>query len=489
MRNPLTALPGGRVRVGGGGTKQVVDRGSFFPDYPFAELADGSWQILFGNTTLIGNREQIAEDYLGFVRQMYKGSPVVFACVMNRLTMFSEARFQFRQIRNGQPGDLFGNTDLLPLEKPWNGGTTGDLLAIAELHNSIGGNFFCARRPNGQLRVMRPDWTWLILGSMEDADVGPLDLDAEVIGYAYYEGGMAGVGASGTKEPLILEPHEVCHWKPLPDPEHPWRGMSWITPVVQEVLADRTQTQHKRKYLDAGATPNLAINLDPSKLGIKNKEDFDKWVEAFTEKREGSGGNPYKTLFLAAGADPIPIGSNLQEVDFSKIQAGGEVRIAAAAGVHPAVVGFSEGLQGSALNSGNLAEAFRQFTNQTIRPLWRNLCGSMAVIIAVPGDAQLWYDDSDIPALQEDIVNQAKSNQSKAVTIRQLVDSGFTPESVVDAVISGDFRRLKHSGLYSVQLQPPGASTPPPAATAPPTGPGAQNGSGDHTEIILPTTT
>jgi hypothetical protein len=275
------------------------------------------------------------------------------------------------------------------------------------------------------------------------------------------------------------------------DPENPWRGMSWLTPVIQEVLADKTLTEHKRKYLEAGATPNLAINLDPAKLGIKNVEDFERWVDKFQEKREGKAGNPYRTLFLAAGADPIPLGANLQEVDFVKIQSLGEVRILAAAMVHPAIAGFSEGLQGSALNSGNLAEAFRQFASQTVRPLWRNLCGSLETICPPPAGAQLWYDDRDIPALQEDTKKRAEVDQIMAQTMNTLITAGFTAVSVKDAVISGDYTRLEHSGLYSVQLQRPGEKqSPPPGSTTPPSPPpGAaeDNGHVPGTEIILHT--
>jgi hypothetical protein len=44
---------------------------------------------------------------------------------------FSEARFQFQRLTNGQPGDLFGNPALTPIERPWPGGTTADLLAAS----------------------------------------------------------------------------------------------------------------------------------------------------------------------------------------------------------------------------------------------------------------------------------------------------------------------------------------------------------------------
>ena len=51
---------------------------------------------------------------------------------------------------------------------------------------------------------------------------------------------------------------------------------------------------------------------------------------------------------------------------------------AAAAGIPPSVVGFSEGLQGSALNAGNYESAKQHFAEMTMHPLWRNAAGSFA---------------------------------------------------------------------------------------------------------------
>jgi hypothetical protein len=72
-----------------------------------------------------------------------------------------------------------------------------------------------------------------------------------------------------------------------------------------------------------------------------------------------------------------------------------------------------------------------------------------------PPGSELWYDDRDIPALKDDVMDAAEVQAKNASAIRQLVDAGFEPSSVVDAVRAGDLARLSHTGLYSVQLQPP----------------------------------
>ena len=141
-------------------------------------------------------------------------------------------------------------------------------------------------------------------------------------------------------------------------------------------------------------------------------------------------------------------------------------RIAAAAGVPPIVVGLSEGLQGSSLNAGNFQAAMRRFADLTGRSLWQDAAGALSSILTVPGrgENRLWYDDRYIPALKDDIKDAAEVQAKQAQAIRQYVDAGFEPGSVVDAINAGDLKRLKHSGLYSVQLQLPVPEQPEPAA-------------------------
>ena len=146
------------------------------------------------------------------------------------------------------------------------------------------------------------------------------------------------------------------------------------------------------------------------------------------------------------------VGSDFQQIDFKVTQGAGETRIAAAAGVPPIVVGLSEGLVGHLLQ---LRTGSTPIRGPDDAPLWRNMASSMSNIIDVPPRAELWYDDRDIPALQEDAKDAAEVLQTHAATISSLVNAGYEADSVKAAVISGDFSQLQHTGLFSVQLQPP----------------------------------
>jgi hypothetical protein len=190
-----------------------------------------------------------------------------------------------------------------------------------------------------------------------------------------------------------------------------------------------------------------------------DEDKFDRFVETFEKHHQGVG-NAYKTLYLMAGTEVDVVGKDLKEMDFRVTQGAGEVRIANAAGMHAVILGLSEGLAGSSLNQGNFQAARRLVADKTMRPLWRNFCGSMETIMPPPTGSRLWIDVSDIPFLREDAKDAAEIQAQHAVSIRQLVDAGFTPESVVEAITAGDLGRLDHTGLFSVQLQPPGTTTP-----------------------------
>ncbi len=400
------------------------------------------------NQTMPGQKqESIGPAYSALSWLAYKTDSVVFACMQTRAQHFAQVRFQWRRTAtNGRPGDLFGNTDLQPLEKPWSGGTTQDLLTKMIQHADLGGNAFVVRRADG-LALLRPDWVTIIIGSNIDPELGAWATDAEVLGYVYSPGGYAGADSYETETYMA---DEVAHFAPIPDPEARFRGMSWLTPLIREVMADKAGTEHKLRFFEH-PTPNMIVKFDVADL-----EEYKAQVAAFKSAHMGAE-NAWKWMFATTGVEATPVGSNMKDLDYRLITGAGETRIAAAARTPPVLVGLSEGLQGSSLNAGNYQAARRHFVDETIRYLWANAAGSLAKIMTVPGGAELWYDERDVAFLKEDIGERAEVELKKAQTIRFLVDAGYLPETVILAVESEDLSLLEHSGLYSVQLQPAGA--------------------------------
>ena len=440
----------------------------FLPELARADWPTLTWQqyaelVNFGGNTYLtggalsqtikGHAEEIDTGFDSLIQAAYRGNGVVFACELARIQLFSEARFQYQRLRNGRPGELFGAENLGILEHPWPTAITGDLLTRALLDADFGGTAFNARRGN-TIRRLRPDWVTMVLGSERDPEVEGGDIDADVLGVLYYPGGKN----SGRKPETLLR-NEISIFAPIPDPLASFRGMPWVVPVLAEIIADKQLTAHKSSYLVNGATPNLTVAIDKDLKEAANPAAFAEWVAAFKKTNDTNAWEKYKTWYLAGGTTVTKVGSDMNEIDFKQVQGAGETRIAAAAGVPPVIVGLSEGLQ--AATYSNYGQARRRFADNTMRPLWRNMAGSLETIVPPPAGARLWYDDRDIQALAEDKKDLAEVRNLESQQIRTLTDAGFTPESVVEAVTNGDFSRLSHTNLFSVQLQPPMPDGPP----------------------------
>lgn len=404
------------------------------------------------NTTMgVGRIKEISGTLPAYSAAL-RSCPPAFAAEMVRALVLSQANFIFRNNRRSRtPGRTFGTGELGLLERPWPGATTGELLSRMEWHAGLAGNAYVARQP-GRLRVLRPDWVVILFGSDQEPDDAAHALDGELIGYVYMNGGFQ----QNQNQPHTLLPNEVAHWSPLPDPERAHVGMSWITPAIRDIQGDGAATDHKLKFWANGATPNLVV----SGLPASSREQFEELVDSM-ETRHAGLRNAYRTLYLTLGADAKVVGSDMKQMDFKSVQGAGETRIAFLSRVPAPILGIAEGLAGSSLNAGNFGMARRIFADSWVYPTLQDLAASLSPIINVPGDADLWYDVADMPLLREDAKDAAEIENLKAATITNLVKEGFTPESAIAAVMGQNMQLLKHTGLVSVQLWPPGTQAQP----------------------------
>jgi hypothetical protein len=436
--------------------------------------------------TLAGQETEMApNNFVGLATAAYQANGPVFACMLVRQLVFSGIRFQWQQIRGGKPSELFGNASLAVLETPWVGGTTQDLLSRTVNDADLAGNAYWyldtplarlgTNDPNSEMVRMRPDWVDIIVEPRHirggPTEVGGGQLGWRKLGYLYTERGTSDA------DPVAFLAEDVAHFHPIPDPLANFRGMSWLTPVLREIQADQAMTRHQRKFFDNGASPNMVIK-HPERA---TREKVEAWVKEFAAEHVGIE-NAYKTLQLYPGADVTVVGSNLQEIDWKSVRGGGETRIAAAAGVPPVIVGLSEGL--AAATYSNYGQARRRLSDGTAHPLWQNMAGSMGQIVKPPrADVRLWYDTSDVPFLREDEKDAAAIAAITASTINSYITAGYEPDSVIAAVKANNLDLLKHSGLYSVQLQQPGGQHPTLEPTLVPTS-GAGGAQGTNSAII-----
>lgn len=413
-------------------------------------------------STISSRAETIDTSFVGYTLGGMKNNSIIFSCMAARQFVFSSVRFRFQRLRQGKPSDMFGTPALQILESPVPGESTQDLLSRMIQDADLAGNAYHVldtplTRLDGDstsknILRLRPDWVDIVITPRMRRlpDGSAAQLGWQRMGYVYTEGGRQ---SGNDAVPLLVD--EVSHFAPTPDPLAMFRGMSWLTPVAREIENDSLMTQHKRRFMENGATPNLIIK-HPVGADRQKVIDFQKRLNAENSGTENAG----RTLNLYPGADPVIVGSNMEQLDFRAVQGAGETRIAAAAGTPPIIVGLSEGLESATYS--NYAQARRRFADGTVHPLWQSAAGSLATIVPSPSDFdRLWYDADDIPFLREDEKDAATITQIRVATLASLIQAGFTQESATKFMqTTDDFRVLQHTGLYSVQLQPAGAVTP-----------------------------
>jgi phage portal protein BeeE len=372
-------------------------------------------------------REPAAAGMVMQAQQAHQTNGVVFACVLARMMLLSEATFKFRTKTDKS---LYGNESLRILEYPWPNGTAGDLWARMEQDVSTAGNSFIwqaetdllVRLPPGEVIIVSEE----VVGSSGNTY-------RNVLGYDWDPSRSNPPGMSKRPQAQFFPVDEVAHWAPYPDPLARFRGMSWLTPVLREVRADTGMTDYKTQYLDHG-TPVTAV-----KYPVKLRQDTIDAVSERVMAKYGGVGNAFKPLVFDQGGDPT-VGAGLRDLDYASVQAAGEQRIATAAGVPLAVLGLKQPSD----NSSYQVE-MRRFADLTIRPLWRSGCAALQKLVPnfPPRGVELWFDTSDIAALQAAETERAQVTQVNAAAALTLIQAGFTRESVVSAVTSGDLGLLK----------------------------------------------
>lgn len=391
--------------------------------------------------------DEIAVDLASRVDRIHNRHGVVAAAVATRALLLSQVRFKWRRV----DGSLYGTRELLPLERPGSM-TRPEMLTRLEMDVSYGGTAFVALR-DGEVFRLNPDNVKFVLESDTDPQwsgdglIAPYD--TKVVGLLF-DAGQSRNGEVGQID--AFGPGEFAVWAPEPDPRYPWRGTSWISSVVREMLIDGQVTDHESKFFEKAATPGLVFMMDPSRTPDEIKAYSD-----IVNKKFAGGANAYKNMFLGGATDVKVVGSAMTDLGLGELQGTFENRVAVRSRIPAVVLGTKEALSGSSLNAGNYSAARRMLADGWFSPTVDNLCAALEAIVPPPGDgSELGYDPARVLFLQEDQKDHADIQQTQAVAMRQLVEAGFEPSTVVDALISGDMSKLSHTGNVSVQLQPPG---------------------------------
>jgi hypothetical protein len=408
-----------------------------------------SWEA-YQNLFAYNGHQYLTEPHRAVqARHLLDACGPVWAVLDRRISVMGEARPTWQRYKAGRPDALYSSRDLQILKTPWKGGTWRDLVSACETDVAAGGNSFWIRE-NNELVRLEPDWVAIVAGAflVDDIEVGH-----RLLGYGVQRPGHQAIN---------FAPEQVAHYKPGAPTHTPFRGESWLASVASDATSDMEMTSYKGNYLRNGAMPSIAVTYDPQ----ITQDQLEAFVPVFASKFSGPM-NAGKVMHMLGGRDVKTVGATLDQLAFKAVQGAGETRIAAAAGVPSTVAMFSEGMQGSSLNAGNYGASRRLFGDIKIRPLLGELCDAFSTLVKPPADSRLWYDEAGVSFFQEDVTDEANIRLLRGQLLRTLVETGYEPDACLAAAVTGDFDGLrgKHTGLTSVQLQPPTNGEPPAPAT------------------------
>ena len=429
----------------------VLQRSTTPPTLEQRYSVDDYMQMVYnGHNYIVGasgsKPDEVDNGFVSYVQRVHNRHGVVAAAVVTRALLMSQVRFKWRRI----DGSLYGNRDLLPLERPGSY-TRPELLSRLEHDVSYSGTGLVGRRGDELFRLA-PDRTSFVIRSESDptwdGDTLMPPFDAKVVGLVYNPGQSKGV--QGRIE--VFTVGEFAVWAPNPDPVYFWRGTSWITSVMREVLIDGQVTDHEGQFFEKAAVPGLVFMMDPS----RTPDEIKAYSDVVNRKFAGNT-NSYKNMFLGGATDVKVVGSSMADLGLSELQGTFKNRVAVRSRIPAVVLGTKESLSGSSLNAGNYSAARRMLADGWFTPTVDGLCAALEALLPVPSDgSELGFDPSRVLFLQEDQKDAADILSTNAAAMRQLVDGGFDPDSVVAAITTGDMNKLAHSGNVSVQLQPAG---------------------------------
>ena len=163
--------------------------------------------------------------------------------MLARLHLFTEARFQFRQMRSGDRGSSSAR------KRSPSSSTRGRTRRPATSRPRDPG-----RRPRRKLlrssrRAHSPDAAGLgndrhgLRARRRGRGLRP---GRGVVGYVYKPGGQRAStrGSSSSRTRYATSRRSPTRAR--------FRGMSWLTPIIPELMADSAATQHKLKFFETG---------------------------------------------------------------------------------------------------------------------------------------------------------------------------------------------------------------------------------------------
>lgn len=323
--------------------------------------------------------------FKSLVEEGVRANSAVFACLETLVFAFGEPPL----LAYGENSDapMSKRSPIMKLLRQPNPDMNFELFAqTMVMYAAISGNAYAWIQPNqaGQPMALWP---------LNDTHIIPIPGKSSFEGIvSHYELVIEG------QDNLVIPKEQMIHFKWLPDPLSPEKGIGALAAAARDTDMDNTVGYYAFRLLKNDAVPRLIVTLVEGDTLDENRAQRLKlqWKQSYGGENSGS------PAFLEAGMKVERAGMGLQELAFDALRHLPETRIAAAFRVPPIVAGLDAGLQVSSYS--NYEQAREAFTEDTLSPLWRAFAGSLQLrlVTAFGGGFVLRHYLSDVRSLQQD---------------------------------------------------------------------------------------
>ncbi len=199
------------------------------------------------------------------------------------------------------------------------------------------------------------------------------------------------------------------------NPETPYYGLSPTEVLRQAILADVKAIDWNRLFFENDATPGMVLVTDQALTTSQAQE-----VEARWEAKHRGVGNAHRTHVFGSGLRPERYTPTHRDMQFLNLRAWSREEILAAYGVPPIIVGLYKDT-----NRATAQTMRRLFWENAVIPRLGKIEQTLNAELVPNEDIQLFFDLSEIEALQEDVAEMAQIGAS-------LLAQGWTPNEIRD---------------------------------------------------------
>lgn len=342
-------------------------------------------------------------NYAAYVREGYKGNPVIFSCIREIVGSASEPVWI---MDSGDDTEEIKNSDLIKLLNRPNPEQDGVALLSAGLtHQHVWGDWYLHKVRSRGRRVVQ---LWNLRPDRVEIKRKP---DGSIDFYAYYPPGNTEGVSSRIGNWIEVPPDDVIHMKWEEDPESDNYGLSPITILGRLGDLDGLALDYLRGFFLNQGIPAGMLKLQNRVQKEERERIKGMFKEEFSaaglggQSAAGGAGAWHGVMVLDASVEYEQIAAPTEKLKLQPLFDTTESRICSVFNVPPILVGVMVGLEHSTY--ANYKEARRSLWEETLAPIYRKmstaLTNGLIHEFGLPEGTRVLPDLSKVAAMQDDV--------------------------------------------------------------------------------------